>query len=243
LTPEPETANAAVMNALRVPLLLTALLTLSFLKGVEASESAFEMGELSSKGTVLHALITPEIVTHLLSNPVIEPEELTDDEARARALPAGIELPAIQSQAHFDHPWVVLKAGIGIPNLVSAQIEIFVHRNWTLNLTTGRGLLPAYYEGLIRWRPEATCWGCDGKNFVSIGFGVGPGFYLDGPRTGVVVTSAVDLMYIHRFAEHFGLMIGTSIGAGLTQDYYSDGTSSRIEPMFHLNLIQVGIAF
>ena len=225
------------------PLLLTPL-SIAFLWNASlASESNFEIGAANRDNPIVHALVTPEIVVQLISTPQIEREELTTDEARSRALSAGIELPEIESESQFEHPWVVLKGGIGIPNLVSAQIEIFVHRNWTLNLTSGRGLLPAYYEGLIRWRPDATCWGCSGKNYVSIGFGAGPGFYLDGPRTGVVVTTSVDLMYIHRFAEHFGLMIGTSIGAGLTKDYYSQGTSSRIEPMFQLNLIQVGFAF
>jgi hypothetical protein len=111
----------------------------------------------------------------------------------------------------------------------------------------GVGLLPAVFEGAIRYRPQATCWGCDGRNSFSIGFGVDTGVYGTNSDPyalqGVLVTGTVDLMYMHRFAEHFGFVVGTRWGIGAVTEFGDSAVSGRLEPTLKIQLLQIGIVF
>ncbi|MCC7440697.1 MAG: hypothetical protein IT285_03625 [Bdellovibrionales bacterium] len=152
------------------------------------------------------------------------------------------------AEDEWGRPWFVLKAGIGLPNLVSASVEIFILREWTIELGTGAGLLPSVFEGSIRWRPDATCWGCDGKNFLSLGFGIDPAVYFNGEGSqngtvGLMLTASVDIMYIRRFAEHFGFYIGSRIGAGVVTEVPPGDWNGKFEPTLTIHLIQIGFAF
>ncbi|HTL11234.1 MAG TPA: hypothetical protein VL588_02020 [Bdellovibrionota bacterium] len=190
----------------------------------------------------IRAVFTPEVAQALLSSSTSEIHELTPvEESEARAAGHLHDDPST-----WGRPWFIVKAGLGLPNLIGAYIEIFVRREWTVGIGTGTGLLPPVIEGTIRWRPDATCWGCDGKNFLSLGFGIDPAVYwtqgLFHGNTGVMVTASVDLLYIHRFTEHFGLTLGTQLGVGGVTEF--GGTQSfKVEPTFKINLIQVGFAF
>ena len=58
------------------------------------------------------------------------------------------------------HPAVIARAGIGLPNLVGGQLEVFVADAWSVEVGGGMGLLPGTVTLGTRWSPEATCWGC-----------------------------------------------------------------------------------
>jgi hypothetical protein len=189
------------------------------------------------------AFFTSDVVAGLLANEGTDVQELTEAEAQALAAERGVALTA--SGDDYGRPWLVLKGAIGLPNLLAAYVEVFVARTWTAELGAGVGLLPTVFEGSIRWRPEATCWDCDGNNFFSIGFGIDPGVYRTegGDDVGVMVTASVDLMYIHRFARHFGLMVGTRWGAGLVTEFGGSRDWRSLEPALKVNLLQVGLVF
>lgn len=146
----------------------------------------------------------------------------------------------------YGRPWFIVKAGIGIPNLVNAHVEVFVDRNWTVELGVGAGLLPMGFESSIRRRPEATCWDCDGDNSFSIGYGLDTLFAgTEGPSGGVAIlmTASVDVMYIHRFAKHVGLMVGSRAGIGLTTELGTGRAWWKLEPGLNIILLQAGLAF
>lgn len=192
-----------------------------------------------------------KVVERLMSGRDVEISELDDEEARALAESRGIELPAVpagrdENDGNWGRPWFVVKAGVGLPNLLNAHVEIFVHRNWTVEVGGGWGLLPMAVEGSIRWRPDATCWGCDGRNFFSLGFGVDTlvgGTEGSAGGVALLVTASVDAMYIHRFAKHFGLVAGTRWGVGATTEFGAGRNPSHVEPALNIVLLYVGLAF
>lgn len=192
------------------------------------------------------ARFTSDAVAGIIASGQYEAEKVSDGEAHALATSRGVVLPE-SAPGDYGRPWFIVKAGIGLPNLISAHVEIFVRDDLTVELGAGTGLLPTVYEGSVRWRPHATCWGCNGKNFFSIGFGLDPGVYLNTGSTeggvGVMVTATVDLMYIHRFARHFGIMVGSRAGIGAVTEFGQSRDWQRIEPALKLNLLEVGFVF
>ncbi len=180
-------------------------------------------------------------VSEFLASPDTEVRRATPDEVIAEANARGDR--AMASGA-YSRPWFIVKVGIGMPNLVSAHLEVFVADNISVEVGAGAGLLPSVYEASIRWRPEATCFGCHGKNFFSIGFGIDPGVYGTPNHTGVVILGTVDATYIHRFAEHFGFFVSTKAGIGVGKEFgnTSEDWSSRVEPTIKLELLNIGLA-
>src|SRR5690606_29372072 len=88
-----------------------------------------------------------------------EVREVPREEALRAAAARGVALDEVPAEA-WGKPWFIVKGGVGLPNLVNAEIEVYVHPNWTVAAGYGAGLLPSVFSASVRWRPDATCWGC-----------------------------------------------------------------------------------
>src|SRR5262245_60620548 len=108
-------------------------------------------GDYDTQGNELRntrAVFTSDVVEGILVSGKYESEELTQEEAEALAKERGVPMPAAPAgAANYGRPWVIVKAGIGLPNLLAAAVEIFVHRNVTVEVGAGVGLLPTVFEG------------------------------------------------------------------------------------------------
>lgn len=188
------------------------------------------------------ARVTRAALTEMVRTGQAEIVEVRTAEAMKIAAAHGVVLnPA---KTGYDHPWFIVRAGVGLPNLVSAHLEVFVSDHLTLEVGTGAGLLPSVYEGSIRWRPSATCFNCRGRNLFSIGFGIDPGFYTYNSSLGVMLVASVDATYILRAFEHFGIAISTRAGAGVVTEFRPDDEhSGRIEPVIKIELLSLGLVF
>ncbi len=205
--------------------------------GAAGSDSEAALDETAR----IPARITADIVRAIVASGEYTVEEIADAELEA-------ELSRRAGKRFEDHPWVIVRAGIGLPNLVFASIEIYVAREWTVELGAGTGLLPPIFEGAVRYRPEAMCWGCGGRNSLSLGVGVDGGFYGNNSDptlvNGLLLMGSVDLMYMHRFAEHFGFVIGSRLGLGLvTERGYGYVNAWKFEPTVKVQLVQIGLVF
>jgi len=195
------------------------------------------------------ARITPEIYRAILASGEYTLEEVRDAATlEILSTSAASSSTEGRSRRFEDHPWFILRAGIGLPNLVFASIEIYVKREWTVELGAGAGLLPSIFEGAIRYRPEAMCWGCGGRNSLSIGVGVDGGVYGTNSDVtalnGIMLMGSADLMYMHRFAEHFGFVIGSRLGVGLvTERGLGYVNAWEFEPVVKVQLMQIGLVF
>ena len=115
----------------------------------------------------------------------------------------------------WEHPWVVLKLGLGSPGNVNASAEVLLTWNFAFELGAGAGLGANAIEAGLRWRPSATCWGCRGANLFTLGFGAMVYELTRGSGPwDVLPTVGVDGFYAHRFRRHFGLVVGTRAGIG-----------------------------
>ena len=159
--------------------------------------------------------LTQAALVELVQAPGAQVREVTYEEAAAEARVRGIELPVVGPEA-WGKPWFLVKGGIGLPNLVNAEVEVFVHPNWTVSAGYGAGLLPSVFSASVRWRPDATCFGCDGRNLFSIGFGIDGHVAPNNGNPEGLITASADAFYLHRFAEHFGWLIGMRLGIGPT---------------------------
>ena len=169
--------------------------------------------------------LTAAAVQEAMNAPGAEVRQVSEAEAVATAAAHGVTLaaPAVGSPA-WGHPWVIVKAGIGLPANLNAEIEVYVNDNWTVGGSAGTGLLGTVFSATVHWRPDATCWGCHGKNLFSLGFGIDNMVDVVGNETDILIAANIDATYIHRFAEHFGWIIGLKIGAGPAEAIKYDGT-------------------
>jgi hypothetical protein len=165
--------------------------------------------------------LTRAAVAEAMASPGAEIRVVTEDEARAAARVRGVDIPEVSPEsAGYGRPWFIIKLGIGLPTLIGADIEVYVHDRWTVEGGVGFGIAGLTFMGAVRWRPEATCWGCRGKNVFSIGFGLEghAGFPSDQKVVAALLVASADAFYLHRFAEHFGWVIGLKAGLGVTSD-------------------------
>ena len=161
--------------------------------------------------------LTSGAVKDLIANPGTTVTQVTAEEAVQAAAARGVALPAPTAGGkNYGHPYFIVKAGIGLPALINAEIEVYITDNITLEGGVGGSLGGTIFTGSVKWRPDATCWGCHGSNMFSIGFGVENQTSVgSSSRNEVIFLGTVDAMYVHRFAEHFGWVIGLKLGAGV----------------------------
>ncbi len=168
--------------------------------------------------------IDPRVARSLSQHPDASLVTVDEATAIAQAKQGGVTLKP------WGHPWVIIKAGIGVPGNINAQIEIYVHQNWSFEVGAGTGLLGTYYNGTVRWHPDATTWNWFSvdkttgnvlsENTFQLGWGVEEGgapggSWGTGSSAGVLyVAPNLDAQYIHRFTEHFGWTFGTKVGIG-----------------------------
>lgn len=213
---------------------------------------AADMIEVAEPTPEAHApvILTHTVVRSILRTPGTEVREVTEEEVIAEAAARGVTIPATaKTSVNYGHPWFIVKGGIGVPGNLNVDVEIYVHDNVTVEVGVGGGLLGTFYNGSVRWRPDATCWGCHGKNLFSIGFGAefDITFYPEGGggRPEMLLAATVDAMYIHRFTEHFGLVFGTKIGLGPTFFFGTreDGTSELRSDLGLTFMLYTGLSF
>lgn len=203
--------------------------------------------------------VTEAALKVLLAHPQTRTRVATDEEARFAAAEQGITLPPGSYSASsnlfpadaplretaedggnnenknalpardWNHPWVIVKAAIGVPGNINAIVEVYVGDTITIEVGAGTGLAAHVFTGAIRWRPEATCWGCKGRNAFSVGFGlVGLGATPNYTRWEGMIAAEADAFYMHRFVEHFGLVVGLKTGVGPTIWMLND--QPRVDP-------------
>jgi hypothetical protein len=203
------------------------------------AQSADRMIEIQTPGGDRYTRVqmTGYAIRELLDSPRVQVREVTREEAVRAAAARGVELPVVGPE-EWDRPWFIVKGGIGLPNLLNAEIEVYVHPNWTVSAGYGVGLLPSVFSASVRWRPDATCFGCGGRNLFTIGFGIdGMVAPLENGNAEGLITASADAFYLHRFAEHFGWLIGIRLGIGPTI-----GGGGSPEPGLNL-FLYTGFAF
>lgn len=196
------------------------------------------------------AQVTAAAVTDLVRSGQAVVVQVNTAEAMKRAAISGVILSP--EKTRFNRPWFIVRGAVGLPNLVSAHLEVFVNDTLTLGVGAGSGLLPPIYEGSIRWRPKATCFNCHGRHFLSFGFGIDPAFYFtngafSNGSLGVLVVGSVDATYVVRLFKHFGLTLSTRWGIGAGTEFRDrdedEGYSPSIEPTLKIDLLSVGFVF
>ncbi|MFH1466275.1 MAG: hypothetical protein ABIO70_17960 [Pseudomonadota bacterium] len=140
----------------------------------------------------------------------------------------------------------MVRAGVGMPDVVHLQADFAVAEHWTVGARLGSNLGMLTYGDLTaeaRWWPAATCWGCGGPDAFAFGFGpevlVGPAPHL----AAVIAAAGVEAAYVHRFGERVGLVLSQSFAPGLTVDVPWGERGFRPEPAFTLALLQAGVSW
>ena len=211
--------------------------------GMLSNSNADQASQVANEATT-QAIFDTESVQKLAKSDNAVWVEVTEEEAVQNAKENGLALRRREKDdPQFGRPWFILKTGFGLPNLINMHFEVFVSDRISLEIGGGMGLLPTMYEGNIRWNPAATCWNCDGKNSLALGFGIDNLFGKDGKALAVLVTASLDVKYVHRFSQHFGLVIGSHAGLGITTEFGSDRDWTHIEPGLNLTLLQSGVEF
>ncbi len=161
--------------------------------------------------------LTSGAVSDLMSSPGVSVTLVSANEILRAAAERGVALTVPPSdRKDYGHPYFIVKAGIGLPALVNAEIEVYITSNITVEGGVGGSLGGTIFTGALKWRPDATCFGCNGSNMFSIGFGVeNQSSTGASTRNEVIFLGTVDAMYVHRFAEHFGWVIGLKLGGGV----------------------------
>ena len=175
----------------------------------------------------------------LAESVAIERRDLTADEGAEILAREGV----LFESKDYGRPLVELVAGIGMPNLLNARVEVSVADSWSVGLGGGIGLLPAAVEATVRWTPPGLTLGDGKRNQLSLG--LGPDLLVmpwDG-MVAFILAGSVELEYLHWFSESFGFTIGTRWGLGATTEFGpSQSTQSfKIEPALNIVLLQLGI--
>lgn len=171
---------------------IAALLSIS-LAAMASDDSIFGNSEEYGNEIVREVLLTPSAAQEVFEAEGVEIHRIVDE---------------------WGRPLVVAKLGIGLPGNVNAQLEIYVAETVTVEAGGGTGLLGHAVMGAVRWRPEATCWGCNGKRAFSIGLGAEAHALFASNETDVIIAASADAQYVRRFAKHFGLVLGLKAGVG-----------------------------
>jgi hypothetical protein len=134
----------------------------------------------------------------------------------------------------WEHPWVVLKLGLGTPGNINLGVEVQATQNFALEVGAAAGLGANALEAGLRWRPDATCWGCRGANLFTLGFGaMGYALTRGNGQWDLMPALDVDAFYAHRFARHFGIIVGTRLGLGLYVSGYNGAAGLQPELLFY----------
>jgi hypothetical protein len=174
---------------------------------------------------------------------------VSESEAVSAAAARGVRLEP------WGHPWVIVKAGLGMPGNIQADIEIYVHRNWAVEASAGTGLLGGWYTASVRWHPDATTWnwfGVDARtgevtheNSLQLSLAAELGY--TPPNVGwgnqhaaMFLVPNIEAAYIHRFAERFGMTIGGRVGVGPAFDFINGGTQTGLAMTM---LLYTGLVF
>jgi len=146
----------------------------------------------------------------------------------------------------WERPFLMMKGVVGIPDLVGGRLEVLLPRV-PVTVEAGvsvNGLIGNVLALAVKARPDATCWGCQGKSMFSIGFGVEANYILHSPKKdAMIVAGVVDMFYLYRFVEHFGLMAGLRGGLGLGWDIDKIGGLRKAPEFSMLAMLYMGIAF
>ena len=170
---------------------------------------------------------------------IITARELSADEGSELLAREGV----LYEDNAYGRPLVEIVAGIGMPNLLNARVEVSVADSWSIGLGGGIGLLPASVEATVRWTPPGLTLGDGKRNQLSLG--IGPDLLVmpwDG-MVAFILAGSVELEYLHWFSKSFGFTIGTRWGIGATTEFGSAQSTQtpKIEPALNIVLLQLGI--
>ncbi len=169
-----------------------------------------------AKPVFLPIKMSQRTLIELMQKPGVEMIEVSQEEALRSAAERGVRLPEENQRAKgdFDHPWVIVRAGVGLPGLLVGDLEVLVTRNIGVGGGFGLSLGANIVHGAIRWRPDALCAGCSTRNSLSLALGLEGHGLLQASSPEVIIAGSADLMYMHRFASRFGWVLGVRGGAG-----------------------------
>lgn len=210
---------------------------------------AFEIGSQSGS-TLEHnqaVTLTPGAVTAILAGADATLEEVSVEEVQARAAARGVNLPVDSDvSAGPNRPWFILKAEIGMPAMLGADIEIYITPNFTIEAGTAGNLGATVYLGAIHWRPDFACFHCTSKNSFSAGLGLDVDTMVGVQATDLLIAAEADLQYIHHILPHFGWVAGLKLGAGpqvrVSRNYTPSPGEGAFTPGITLSLY-TGLAF
>lgn len=191
--------------------------------------------------------ITSVAVKELMVSPGVEIREVTQEELFASASAHGVTLPssALDHPGGSDRPWMIVKTGVGLPATISAELEVYVHPHVSVAINIGSGV-PSdlfLFMGSVTWHPDATCWGCDGKDPVALGFGLNSGIVTTPTQTDPLITGSMEFQYMHRFAEHYGWVMGLRPAAGPVWDHFIGQQGSPAEYDFRNTKPHLALTF
>lgn len=132
-------------------------------------------------------------------------------------------------------PTAILRAGVGLPNLLSAQAEVFVSESWSIEVGGGVGLLPATVTVGTRWTPQATCWlGCWEGHSVRLSPGLTWYAFPSQVSDGLLTLNG-DLAWFYRSEAGIGVSAGLRAGLGMaygrSQDRFKPELGMEVYPL------------
>ncbi len=148
-------------------------------------------------------------------------------------------LLATSSASAATRPHAIVAGSLGLPELLSAHVEVFVAREWSFELGAGIGLLPLSVHAGVRWSPAATCPGC----WAGHGFRFAPGVmafvFPSQIEEGMAVLDA-DAAYVW-YNGGVGVTAGARLGVGVA--WGNVATGLKLEPAIEVVPVQVGAVF